>query len=185
MMTAGPVVALLLFLFLIPFQSAAAQEGPGCGPSNVKLSVKTQGGEHALPAPDPARSLLVFLQDDFKFYSRPRPTTRFGVDGTWVGATQANSYFSIWIDPGEHDVCANWQNRVSFGIPIRPTSATKFTAEPGKVYFFRARDVGKAADNDDPAAHPASAEVHLEAVDNNGAWVLIRSFRLSSSNPKQ
>lgn len=61
-MTAGPVLALLLFLFFIPFQSAAAQEGPGCGPNNVKLSVKRWAGS--------TRSRLRIQADRFWFFCR-------------------------------------------------------------------------------------------------------------------
>lgn len=182
-MTARAII-LPLALLVFPIGFSRAQEAPGCGPTNIKFDVKTMGGQHALPSPDPGKALVIFLQDDLKFNSRPRPTTRFGIDGTWVGATQANSYFFVSVDPGEHHLCASWQSRVSVGIPTRPTAATHFTAESGKTYYFRARDIGRPASTDRNALQPL-AEVMLEPVDSDEGQVLLSSFAYSSSHPKK
>jgi len=107
----GRILA-FLFLFSLSLFSAApmrAQDAPGCGPANVKFNVKADREKLALPAADSTKAVVFFLQDDVKFESKPRPTTRFGIDGNWVGATQANSYFLVFVDPGEHHLCASWQ----------------------------------------------------------------------------
>ena len=57
------------------------------------------------------------------------PTLRLGLDGAWVGATKADSYFAISIDPGVHHLCTN--NGKSVGMD-------SFTAEAGKVYYYEA-----------------------------------------------
>ena len=49
--------------------------------------------QHPFAKPESGKALIYFLQDDPNFLSRPRPTTRFGLDGNWIGATQSNSYF--------------------------------------------------------------------------------------------
>jgi hypothetical protein len=66
-------------------------------------------------------------------------TTRFGMDGKWVGANQGNSYFGLAVAPGEHHLCANWQ---ATGRKKNVGMAT-FTAEAGKVYFYEAKIVMK------------------------------------------
>ena len=175
-MTPGLVILLFASAFASSTQ-ANSLGAPGCGPYDVQFDVKTSENKNALPAPDSGKALVVFLQDDARFGSRPRPTTRFGIDGTWVGATHSNSYFYVSVDPGAHHLCANWQSKVILGQPSRPTAAMQFVAEAGKVYSFRARDF---MDKDRPPA-----EVKLEAIDNDEAQILLNSFELSASHPKK
>jgi len=63
-----------------------------------------------------------------------------GLDGQWIGATNGNSYFYFSVDPGEHHLCTNWQG-FSFLGKTRAAGALHFTAEPGGVYYFRAKDI--------------------------------------------
>jgi hypothetical protein len=174
------MLASLAILLLVSSATPAAQSNslgaPGCGSEDVKFAVKTESKQHPMPSPEPGKALFFFLQDDAKFDSRPRPTTQFGIDGTWVGATQANSYFYVSVDPGEHHLCANWQSFVGAG-PIRSTAALHFTAEAGKIYCFAAQDIFRTD-------HPP-AEVVLEALDSDEAQLLMSSFAFSTSQPKK
>jgi hypothetical protein len=158
-------------------QSAPPALGaPGCGPSAETFNVTTDDKVHAVPAPEPGKALLVFIQDDARFVSMPRPTTRFGVDGSWVGATHKFSYFYISVDPGEHHLCASWQDHVVVG-PVRSTAALHFMAESGGAYFFRAKDSW--------SRDRGIASVDLEPVDSDEAQVLLSNFSFSSSHPKK
>ena len=74
-------------------QSSVAASVPGCGATNEEFDVKADKKQHPAVQPDASKAHVFFLQDDADFLSRPRPTTRFGIDGAWVGATQSNSYF--------------------------------------------------------------------------------------------
>lgn len=174
-------IALLIGLVAVPFAYASAQSAPGCGPANVKFDVKTNSKQHMAPAPASGKALAVFLQDDMNFDSRPRPSTRFGIDGTWVGATNANSFFYVPVDPGEHHLCADWQSRVSLLTPTRSTAAAEFAAQAGKVYYFRARDIGKAGNDEAVRA----MELKLEPVDPDEAQLLMGKFAFSASQPKK
>jgi hypothetical protein len=103
-------LALLLFLFTstVFAQTApttASAIAPGCGTADTKFNVATNDKLHPFAKPESGKALIYFLQDDSDFLSRPRPTTRFGLDGNWIGATQSNSYFYISVDPGEHHLC--------------------------------------------------------------------------------
>lgn len=62
---------------------------------------------------------------------------RIGVDGAWIGASRGDSYLFFSTMPGEHHLCANWQS--SLPERARAFSMAGFTAEAGKVYYFRAR----------------------------------------------
>src|SRR5690349_13144679 len=78
-------------------QTAATTQAtaPGCGPTNLKFSVRTDKSQHPSAQPDKDKALIFFMEDDASFESRPQPTTRLGVDGNWVGANHGNSYFYV------------------------------------------------------------------------------------------
>ncbi|MGA3194313.1 MAG: hypothetical protein ABSD39_04865 [Terriglobales bacterium] len=155
---------------------AASTTAPGCGPIDIHFQVKADQNRHPTIQPDAGKAVLYFLQDDAEYLTRPRPTTRMGIDGEWVGATKSNSYFYVLIAPGEHHLCASWQ---SSGGAITPkdTAAAHFTADPGGVYFFRARDFW--------ARDIGTAHVELLPLDSDEAPLLVGKFSFSTSTPKK
>ena len=159
-----------------PTETAAP---PGCGAENTKFDVKTDRSQHPLVKPEPGKALVYFLQDDTYFQSVPRPTTRFGLDGNWVGATQANSYFYASVDPGEHHLCAGWQSFVGFNV-ARKSAAAHFTAEAGGVYFFAVNDHADRGDE-----HQRPAGMKLSAVDSDEAQLLMSKFGFSTSRVRK
>ena len=188
-MSASLIILLFASWLVSPAAALAGPEtqsnslgAPGCGPASIKFDVETDHNQHAVPNPEAGKALFVFLQDDAQFNSTPRPTARFGVDGTWVGATHANSYFYVPVDPGEHHLCASWQSRVILTRHSRSTAAARFTAEAGKTYYFRARD---KVITDFSGAAVSDPEVKLEPLDSDEAMVLLRSFALSQSHPSK
>jgi len=170
-------VVLVFAASLAPSSSAQSLGAPGCGPESTRFEVKGQSGRQPLPVPEAGKAQVVFLQDDQRFESRPRPTTRFGIDGAWVGATQSDSWFSVSVDAGEHHLCANWQSKVVLAGPVRPTAALRFTAEAGQTYWFVARDYIVVNH------HPA--EVVIEPLDSDEGQLLANSFVPVSSHPKK
>jgi hypothetical protein len=137
-------LVLLLFLLWGSFLPASAWAqtdlagAPGCGAPDTKFEVKTEKQPHSAQ-PDAAKALVYFIEDDSDFGSHPKPTTRLGVDGEWVGATHGNSYFHFLVDPGVHHLCASWQTIVILGQGHK-TAAAHFTAEAGGVYYFEAKN---------------------------------------------
>ena len=104
------VLALLsCFVAVVLTQPVASQTAPGCGDPRIKFDVTSARSRRPLPKPEAGKAIVYFLQDDSEFNSHPRPTTRFAIDGIWVGATQSNAYFYVSVDPGEHHICAGWQ----------------------------------------------------------------------------
>jgi len=176
------LIAVVLLVIASPVlaqtQSSDAAPAVGCGPANIEFNVKTDNKQHlAVRRPDAGKAQLVFLQDDAEFLSRPRPTTRFGVDGAWVGATQSNSYFYVTVEPGEHHLCASWQGFVGLG-PQRREAALHFTAEAGNNYYFRAKDIFSTETK-------IPAVVLLKALDSDEAQLLMSQFSFSMSTPKK
>jgi hypothetical protein len=97
-----------------------------------------------------------------------------------VGATKANSYFYVFVDPGEHDVCSSWQS-----IPVLNTglvtghtaTAARFSAAEGQTYYFLVR-------NSYETKLQKPAEIELKPVDVAQGQLLASEFSLSTSHPK-
>jgi hypothetical protein len=102
-----------------------------------------------------------------------RGSTKVAVDGAWIGANHHNSYLSFAVDPGEHHLCANWQSHI--GRMSRVVGLSHFTAEAGKVYFFRTRTIG--------ANGPTFFDV--EPIDSDQGRLFIASILMSVSHPKK
>jgi len=177
--------ALALFLALLPAPvvaqdaATASAVASGCGAENTKFDVKTDRSQHPLVKPEPGKALVYFLQDDTYFQSVPRPTTRFGLDGNWVGATQANSYFYASINPGEHHLCAGWQSFVGFNV-ARKSAAAHFTTEAGHIYFFVVNDHA-----DSGREHQRPAGMKLSLLDSDEGQLLMSKFGFSTSRVRK
>jgi hypothetical protein len=174
------ILALLVFLFASATyaQTASTQAAaPGCGTDNAKFDVTSDKHNHPFVKPEPGKAVVYFLQDDSHFESRPRPTTRFGLNGSWIGATTSNSYFFMSVEPGEHHLCAGWQNFVGF-TEGHKSGAAHFTAEPGGLYFFIVRNrylrEGKEI-----------AGMSLDPVDADQAQLLMSKFAFTTSRARK
>ena len=85
-----------------------------------------------LGQPEQGKALVYFFVD---FVTAP--TMRVGVDGNWVGANNGKSYFFFQVDPGEHNVCAEWQSGTFKKSSERVGEAIHLPAEAGKTYYLR------------------------------------------------
>ncbi len=113
------LLAALLFSSIAFAQTQTARaKPPGCGADDARFDVKTDPAQHPIAQPEQGKALIYFLQDDRDFAARPRPTTRFGIDGSWVGATHGNSYFYTAVDPGERHLCASWESLARKGTRV-------------------------------------------------------------------
>lgn len=130
--------ALLIFLMassvLAQAQTRETRLAPSCPPDEVKFNVKREKNPHLMGQPDAAKALVYFFDDSPSLgpFPNPKLTTRAGVDGKWVGATQGKSYFYFSVDPGEHHLCASWQTWLGPRVDVaHKTAAAHFTAEAG------------------------------------------------------
>ena len=172
--------ALLIILLASPALAQSAPSdtavAPGCGVDHAKFAVETKSNQHPAAQPEAGKALVYFLEDDKEFNSVPKPTTRAGVDGQWVGATHGNSYLYFSVEPGEHHLCASWQTSV-VSLQGHQSAAAHFTAEPGGVYYFMVRNRWI---KDSPAA-----EIRLKPLDSDEGLLLVSKFSLSVSHPKK
>ncbi len=167
-----------LILILLAASAFAQDQSPfvpgaACGPRNTNFDVKRDESQHTLAQPESGKARVYFVQDIGQVNCLGGcVTTKIALDGAWVGANQHNSYFSVSVEPGEHHVCANQQSHISY--LSRLVALTHFTAEAGKVYYFRTRAFGGTN----------QVLFDLDAVDSDQAQYLIASYPLSVSHPK-
>ncbi len=175
------IIAIVLVLGAVAVSQDQATVGhtrTACGPANVQFDVKTDQNHHpvAQPAPDKAVAYVVenlragcFLCDT---------TTRFGLDGAWVGANKGNSYFFFPLEPGEHHLCAEMQSEPSSS---ETTCLASFTAEAGKIYYFRAR----LTDRNNSGKGGVDWALDLEPLDGDEGQFLIASYGYSTYHQKK
>lgn len=148
---------------------------PGCGSENVKFDVKTEKSQHPIAQPESGKAIVYFVEDDNSFESFPKPTSRIGVDGTWVGANHGDSYFYFTVDQGEHHLCASWQSFVVLGAQ-ETSAAAHFKAEAGQTYYFRVKNVW--------LRDQGNGHVELLPLDNDEGQLLASKFAFSTSHTK-
>lgn len=160
---------LSILLFVSPLfaqdQAAVARAAAGCGPNEVRFSVKTDKEQHPMAQPTAGKAMVYVFGGEAIDLSglvigKDGVTTRWGVDGVWVGAGYRNSYLFFPVSPGDHRLCAGRQ------AESKPSAALSFTAEAGKTYYFRTRT--RHSDRNYPPG-----ETELEPLDPAAAQLLI------------
>lgn len=150
-----------------------APEAASCGPAHETFAVSVNKGQHPLPLIESGKATIYVFQDDTQFQYRPRPTTRIGVDGKWVGATHTNSYLYSLVDAGERHVCVQWQ-----GIGMQGKRAVlHFTAVAGDSYYFRVKDTW--------VRDSGSKDIEFAPIDSDEGQLLASKDSLTSSQPKK
>jgi hypothetical protein len=188
-MKAAPVVRLFgTFLFsAFLFSTLAFAQDPSsplaaveaaCGPKEVQFETQTAPGQ-PITQPEAGKSLVYVAEFFAKSVGQlSLPTLRIGVDGKWVGADKGNSYISFSLDPGEHHLCARWQSH--FKRLSSEEAFYGFTADPGKIYYFRARinEIGGSGG-------ASNFSLDLEPLNEDQGKYLVASSAWSASQPKK
>jgi hypothetical protein len=104
--------------------AGAELEARACGPDDIKFPTITDKTQHPTPAPPADKAILYVLRPS---NAGSRIQTRFAVNGSWVGANYGTNYFFLALDPGEHFLCSQAEDR----------SALALTVQPGKAYYLQ------------------------------------------------
>ncbi|MGB2639492.1 MAG: hypothetical protein WA857_21225 [Candidatus Acidiferrum sp.] len=174
--------ALVVLLFVSPALAQDSAPNPlaaaGCGANEIQFDVKTNKKQHPTAQPEPGKALVFVIGaawSDYVALHIGTPPTRFGVDGTWVGANGYRSYFFFSVEPGDHRLCTQVQSKLS-NLVKSSTAAASFAAEAGKTYYFRTKSPHGAASNED---------IRLVPVDPAEAQVLIAASAFSTFHLKK
>jgi len=171
------ITALIFFILASP---ALAQESTtttsglsGCGRANIKFDVRLDQAQ--LPTePESGKALVYIIEGDGQVECLGGcVTVRVGLDGAWVGANQGYSHFSFSVLPGEHHLCSNWQSRLA--VYSSHYALANFTAEAGKVYYFRTR----------VWASDRTVRLDLDPVNSDEGRYLVAASPLVVSHPKK
>ena len=176
-MKAALLVVLLTASAFAQNATSPAQAQAACGPLDAKFDAQTVT---VPPAAQPdASKALVYIAEEFTKApgELANPTLRVGMDGAWIGATRTNSYLSFTVEPGDHHLCSSWQShwqRLS-----KLAAFAGFTAEPGKVYYFRERITYSSV-----GGNSARMNLDLEPINPDEGQYLVASYKASTSHPK-
>jgi hypothetical protein len=169
-------LTLILFLAASAFAQTAPQAPAACGPLDAKFDAQAEGGQSAAQL-QPGKATVYVAE---VFTKAPgeiaNPTLRVGMDGAWVGATRTNSYLAFAVEPGEHHLCTSWQSR--WQRLSKLAAFAGFTAEPGKVYYFRERITYSSE------GRAANMALDLEPMNPDEGQYLVASYKPSTSHPK-
>jgi hypothetical protein len=171
------------FLAVMIFAASALAQGPSvraasaCGIEDVTFGVKLDKTQRPLAQPESEKAMVYFIQDDGPWGEHQHYVLKIALDGAWVGAYKKNSYFTVQAKPGEHHVCATVQTD-DFAESV--LALVHFTAEPGKVYYFRTRFLGGTS-----SLYPSPPYLDLDPLDSDQAKYLIASYPLSVSTAKK
>jgi|HubBroStandDraft_1064217.scaffolds.fasta_scaffold32547_3 hypothetical protein len=150
---------------------------PACGAANAQFQVTTSD-THAETKADPGKA-LIYLVEEQKLRVFRDVTVRVGLDGKWLGATRGTSYLSFALEPGEHHLCVDFLSE--FLEPGRLVSLYGFTAEAGKIYYFRARTMASVSSR----GNRDIAVLDLDLVNDDQGKLLVANSPLSVSHPKK
>jgi Protein of unknown function (DUF2846) len=182
----GTMNKLALGVALLASMAWAQDNGAGCGPDQAKFDVKRDTRSHPTGAPEPGKVLVYVFGDselDNTAIQIGSLNTRVGVDGHWVGAYGSKSYMYFSVDPGEHRLCTSQQSSVK-SRRDDTASAITFTAEAGKIYYFRTQPSPTSVAHSTTTGVP-NGEVELAAVDPAQAQLMIPKWAYSTSQPKK
>jgi hypothetical protein len=132
----------------------------------MMFDVKTTDHKHPVGQPETGKALVYFFVD-----IPLAPTMRVGMDGNWLGANDGKSYFFFQVEPGEHNICMEWQSGTFKKSSERVGEAMHLTAAAGKTYFIRLTS--------------SYGGKHLELSDEAEGHFLIGSSLYATSQPKK
>jgi hypothetical protein len=177
---------LALCAVMIATMAWAQENSAGCGPDQTNFQVKREAHWHPTSAPEPGKALVYVFGDselDNTAVHIGALNTRVGVDGDWVGAYGSKSYTYFSVAPGEHRLCASQQSSLK-SRRDKNASAITFTAEAGKVYYFRTQPTPAALTGSTTTRVPSGA-VELATLDPAQAQLMIPKWAYSTSQPKK
>jgi hypothetical protein len=143
-MRPGPAV-LLAFSFLLPGfcsiplrsqQTTADPAAAACGSTPANYNVKRDSAPFAVAPVPPGKAVIYVIES---MVSIPFATSKvnIGLDGQWVGATDAQAHMSFSVDPGVHHLCAVYQGHIQSMDEEGQTLLLHLDAEAGHTYYLR------------------------------------------------
>lgn len=138
-----------------------------CGPGRVDFDTEAINYTESITQPASTKAFVYVIAEG-------QITARIGLNGAWVGAIEGGSHMSFPVDPGEHHVCASWQSIFVKGNKM--VGLSSFTAEAGKVYYFRVRATIQGKN--------APALLDMEPINSDQGIYMVLKSKISESHVK-
>jgi Protein of unknown function (DUF2846) len=186
-MRSAVFLGFVLLAFAVPSAHAFDKKDvlpDGCGDNKVEFRVDAVSTPTIPPLAD-GKARIYFLEK----YNKPALSftilTRFGVDGSWMGATRHNSYFFVDVAPGEHKVCGSVKGKRDL------VGMMTLNAEAGKTYYWEANyailfgAVQVTATPHGTSTHrPSHVDTGFDLVDNDEAAFRIKEGDFVTSSER-
>lgn len=145
-----------------------------CGPATANFKVKLDDSQHGPLIPQPGMAQVYFIHEagiPFEHLTPGYPTVKYGIDGSWAGASHGDSWLAFPVAPGEHHLCATLQS----SLVAERMELAHFTAVAGKSYYFRTRLL----------VSRSIELLDLVSVDSDQGTYLVSEFPMASASPKK
>ena len=93
-------------------QAAPNPAATACGSNDANYTVKHSPGSSG-PTQPPVREALVYVIETMPEVPWVTKKVNIGLDGSWVGATDAQTHVSFVVTKGTHHVCAVYQGHAA------------------------------------------------------------------------
>lgn len=112
-------------------------ESLACGAGKTKFDVKADSGAVVEP-PIPAGKARVYVVESMWIQPFLPTAVSIGMDGTWLGATKADTHMTFFVTPGVHHLCAEFEREgLSGGMDEEGrVLLLRLNAEAGKTYYI-------------------------------------------------
>ncbi len=154
-------------------QQTVAPETLACGAGEGRFDVKRQPPQALVTVPE--GKALVYLIEEMPKVPLISTRVSYGLDGTWVGATDAMTYMAITIDPGVHHFCAKFQGKITLGEQ-GPLVLKKLDVKAGETYYLLYRGLFDKTDGE---------IAFFDRVDEDEGLYLVGGFEHAASKPKK
>jgi hypothetical protein len=107
-----------------------------CGPTSTNYTVKQepQASEPTQPPPGKALVYIIENMNDYPFVTKK---VNIGLDGAWVGSTDAQTHISFVVTQGTHHLCAVYQGHAEGMDEEGRILLLNLKAEAGHIYYIR------------------------------------------------
>jgi hypothetical protein len=121
--------------------SSAQQPAPNpvaaaCGSTDANYTVKHSPGSSG-PTQPPVREALVYVIETMPDVPFVTKKVNIGLDGSWVGATDAQTHISFAVTKGTHHLCAVYQGHAASMDEEGHTLLLSLKADAGHIYYIR------------------------------------------------
>ncbi|WP_158788222.1 hypothetical protein [Granulicella sp. L46] len=118
-------------------QQPASNPLAACGSTNANFTVKNQTVSTIPNQPPPGKALVYVIEtmDNEGLFATTK--VNLGLDGNWIGATNANTHINFIVDPGAHHLCAAYQGHAVSMDDEGHTLLLHLDAQAGHTYYLR------------------------------------------------